>query len=112
MPLIPSTCLILDINLSGIAALTIAVLAVIALKVILVEPSIEFESNYDNNTLTVIFVDHNYTLWPLIENNGTGSYNMSGLGLFVESGDIITECSGEIKLLYRPTNVQYERFVF
>jgi len=98
--------------LLGITALTIAVLVIVVFKIILVEPSIEFEPNYDNNTLTVISVDHNYTLWSLIENNGTGSYNTSGLGLFVKVGDIITECSGEINLLYRPTNIQYERFVF
>ena len=65
-------------------------------------PSIQFQKNNADRTLTVAMADPADLLWSDIKINGT--CDTSGLGTYVLAGDRINECYGTITISHLPTN--------
>jgi len=65
-------------------------------------PNIIFSADYYSNTLTVTSISLKSYEWNDIQIDG--ECNTTLLGEYVETGDTITNCSGEITITYIPTN--------
>jgi len=63
-------------------------------------PSVYFSADYSENTLTVMSAESNLE-WD--DFSIAGTCNTSGFGTYVTFGDMITNCSGQIIIIYEPT---------
>ena len=95
----------------GVGAGMVLGLAIL-LNIINEEPSMTFNPDYHNKTITVDSVEKRGALWEFIENTGTGTCQKPNLDIFVTNEDIITNCSGEITLTYIPTQTELATYVF
>lgn len=72
-------------------------------------PSINFEKDEKNNKLIVTYVSTVVRWSDLIID---GNCNTSGLSTYVVEGDEITDCNGEITIIYRPTERVIDSWTF
>jgi len=74
-------------------------------------PTIDFDMDNDDGTLTVILVDPAEVFWEDIDQIGSGSCDPFPTGE-VQAGDMITNCEGIIRLRYIPTDEVIGVYVF
>lgn len=72
-------------------------------------PNIQFIADEENRVLTIKFVSEK-VLWDDIEIEGT--CDSSKLGDYVKKGDKITDCSGTISIVYKPTGTLLYTYIF
>jgi len=72
-------------------------------------PDIYFEKDDKNNKLIVTYVS-TVVKWSDIRIEG--NCNLSGLSPYVVERDEITDCNGEITIIYKPTNYIYGTWMF
>jgi len=73
-------------------------------------PEISFVQNDVAHTLTVTSVDRNNLPWSYMTFDG--DCDTSGLGTYVEAGDVVTACYGTIELFYNPSGSSIGYWVF
>ncbi len=66
-------------------------------------PQISFEMDFENKTLSVVYVSHENLSWDDIDQIGSGSCDPLPTGTIMV-GDEITNCDGIIILRYKPFN--------
>jgi hypothetical protein len=72
-------------------------------------PAINFEQDEKNHKLIVTYVS---TVIKWSDIRIEGQCNISGLTTYVVEGDELTECSGQITLIYKPTDMVYGTWTF
>jgi hypothetical protein len=65
-------------------------------------PYVNLVQNDGEHSLTVVGIFPTDTLWSNVQNIGNGSCSLPSK-MYIEAGDVITDCSGRITLQYIPT---------